>query len=234
MTIREFYRPDGASTQLKGVKADIVLPSLTDDSKLAESAMKNPLPWDQVPPARHAELDRVQPYVKPLRERSTARMAGDEGFAYLNHEIAELRKRQAATAVSLNEVVREKEKTQSEADERTWEKKLTAIPTPSVKEYDITAQNAEQPDLPPLVTRTDDPATPAPNPGAEPSLKLNPVARLGDPVLRETELILADYVHLSSHATTFTSPTHRSHTAAGGGSCTDQQRVRLAGHFICI
>jgi C-terminal processing protease CtpA/Prc len=37
VTISKFYRPDGASTQLKGVKADIVLPSLTEDSKLGEA-----------------------------------------------------------------------------------------------------------------------------------------------------------------------------------------------------
>jgi hypothetical protein len=134
VTISKFYRPDGASTQLKGIQADIILPSLTDNPKFAESAMNNPLPWDRVPPARHAELDRVQPYLKPLQERSSARVASNEGFAFLTQEIAELRKRQATKAISLNEAVREKEKRQSEADERTWEKKLAAILAPSMKE----------------------------------------------------------------------------------------------------
>ena len=48
MTIRKFYRPSGASTQLQGVKADIVLPSTTDLNEIGESAMKDPLPWDNV------------------------------------------------------------------------------------------------------------------------------------------------------------------------------------------
>jgi carboxyl-terminal processing protease len=44
VTIRKFYRPSGASTQLRGVQADIVVPSTTDLSEIGESAMKDPLP----------------------------------------------------------------------------------------------------------------------------------------------------------------------------------------------
>ena len=37
VTISKFYRPGGSSTQLKGVRADIVLPSFTDTPEISES-----------------------------------------------------------------------------------------------------------------------------------------------------------------------------------------------------
>jgi hypothetical protein len=50
MPIKEFFRPSGASTQLKGVIPDIVLPSVANESKdIGESALENPLPWDTIP-----------------------------------------------------------------------------------------------------------------------------------------------------------------------------------------
>ena len=45
LTIKKFFRPSGASTQLKGVVPDIVLPSVANESKdIGESALDNPLP----------------------------------------------------------------------------------------------------------------------------------------------------------------------------------------------
>jgi carboxyl-terminal processing protease len=44
ITIRKFYRAGGASTQLKGVMPDIVLPSVLNYSKeIGEVALENPL-----------------------------------------------------------------------------------------------------------------------------------------------------------------------------------------------
>jgi carboxyl-terminal processing protease len=51
VTIRKFYRPSGASTQLKGVAADIVLPSLSGRCHdVGEVELKDPLPWDRIRP----------------------------------------------------------------------------------------------------------------------------------------------------------------------------------------
>ena len=45
LTIKEFFRPSGHSTQLQGVIPDIVLPSVASESKdIGESALDNPLP----------------------------------------------------------------------------------------------------------------------------------------------------------------------------------------------
>src|SRR6266581_1035370 len=49
LTIQKFYRVAGGSTQLHGVASDVVLPSLTDLPEFGEGALKNALPYDEVP-----------------------------------------------------------------------------------------------------------------------------------------------------------------------------------------
>ena len=88
VTIRKFYRPSGASTQLQGVKADIVIPSTSDLNEIGESAMKDPLPWDTVPSARFAKEDWVEPVLDTLRAKSAQRVATGSGFAWIRSEIA--------------------------------------------------------------------------------------------------------------------------------------------------
>ncbi|HVV71519.1 MAG TPA: carboxy terminal-processing peptidase, partial [Verrucomicrobiae bacterium] len=76
LTIKKFYRPSGASTQLKGVVPDIVLPSLFNESKeIGESALENPLGYDTIPKAKYEHLNLVDPYVQELRKRSSERIA---------------------------------------------------------------------------------------------------------------------------------------------------------------
>ena len=52
ITIRKFYRISGASTQLKGVMPDIVLPdTLNAMDDIGESSLPNAMPWDTIPKA---------------------------------------------------------------------------------------------------------------------------------------------------------------------------------------
>ena len=52
LTIKKFYRPSGASTQLNGVLPDIVLPSVNNFAKVGgEKASENLLNGDEVPSA---------------------------------------------------------------------------------------------------------------------------------------------------------------------------------------
>ena len=73
VTIRKFYRPSGASTQLRGVAADIALPSLSDAADVGEGELKDPLPWDRVPPSDFAREDHVSPFLNELRDPVRAR-----------------------------------------------------------------------------------------------------------------------------------------------------------------
>ncbi len=148
VTIRKFYRPGGASTQLRGVASDIVLPSTTDFSDLSESAMKDPLPWDAVAPAPHEQLNLVAPYVGALREKSAQRVATEKGFSYLAEDVLRLKKSLAAKSVSLNEAERKAELDQAKARQHERADESKALPAVAPVSYLITLKNAASPGLP--------------------------------------------------------------------------------------
>ena len=81
LTIQKFYRVAGGSTQLHGVTSDIVLPTLTDLPEFGEGALKNALPYDEVPPAKYAKWsDSHSLFIPELKIRSAARVAADPEF----------------------------------------------------------------------------------------------------------------------------------------------------------
>ena len=93
MTIRKFYRVTGASTQLKGVEPDIVLPDeLNYSTDIGESALENPLPWDSIRGVNFNKFNLVQPYLADLRRRSEARIATNQDFNFIRQDIDEFQK----------------------------------------------------------------------------------------------------------------------------------------------
>ena len=48
LTVQQFYRPSGDSTQQRGVLADITLPSITDHMDVAEGDLDYPVAFDKV------------------------------------------------------------------------------------------------------------------------------------------------------------------------------------------
>lgn len=202
VTIRKFYRPDGASTQLRGVVPDILLPSLTDMHDISESAMKDPLPWDAVPAARHDEINRVQPYLAKLQADSAARLRANPDFTELREDVAQMKKNLDTKTVSLNEAERraEQKQAQAKADLRKRERLArheTAPPT-----YEITVQNADKPGLPPPMSAAK--ATTA-NLGKADGKSATPEpSPVNDILLREAENILGDYISLSAAPATVT------------------------------
>lgn len=200
VTIRKFYRPDGASTQMRGVRSDIVLPSLTDVSDIAESAMKDPLPWDAVPATRHEELDRVHPYLETLRAKSAARLRIAKDFAWLREDVAQMMKNLETKTVSLNEADRRKEKAEAQArNEARKGERLAHHETPPT--YEITVQNADQPGLPPATSAAQATTTKLSASDTTTPVSDAETAAPGDDILlRETQNILADYITLSAHS----------------------------------
>jgi carboxyl-terminal processing protease len=203
LTIRKFYRPSGGSTQLRGVAADIVLPSLSDLSDVSESSLQNPLPWDAVPAARHLQLGRTQPYLPELREASANRLRSDKGFALLADAVARVKKSIATKSVSLNEKERRDEMDKSKALEKQLRQESRKVRAAQPLTYEITLSNAGRPGLPaplPLDRKT---------PGKSPSDAEEPDDLTGDSngrtpadeiITAECERILTDYVKRTSGA----------------------------------
>lgn len=101
VTIQKFYRVSGASTQLKGVAADVVLPSSWAGIDVFESNLDHAMDWDRIPPAPFARTGDWTAQVETLRARSAARVAAEPEFAKLQAIAAERLRRKDDHTVSL-------------------------------------------------------------------------------------------------------------------------------------
>jgi carboxyl-terminal processing protease len=150
ITIRKFYRITGASTQLKGVASDIVLPDvLSYATDIGESSLDNPLPWDTISSTDYQKLDMVQPYVKELREESGARVATNQDFIYIRQDIARFKKLQAEKTDTLNEEKALKQLEANQARQKARDAERAARKPEDKKIYEITVEDAGKPGLPP-------------------------------------------------------------------------------------
>lgn len=196
VTIRKFYRPDGASTQLRGVQPDLVLPSLTDVGDFAESAMKDPLPWDAVPPVRHESLDRVRPYLKILRAHSAERSRTDPGLVWLREGEVQMQKNAEEKSVSLNEQERRREKQREQARAELRKSERLAIQKTLPASYEITVRSSVTPGVAPSASGIQPRARELASSGA---IFVESESALAENIqLREAENILADYIDLSA------------------------------------
>ena len=147
LTIQKFYRISGGSTQLRGVTSDIRIPSLYDRSDLAESALKNPMPYDEVAPVRFDKITDHPLYIQKLKERSATRVASDPEFRYVIDDLDRLKSKIAANKISLKEKARRTEiadeKTRKERELATFEK----VKLPEQKIYQVTLDNVDKPTL---------------------------------------------------------------------------------------
>jgi carboxyl-terminal processing protease len=123
LTIQQFYRVNGESTQNLGVSSDVVLPSLLDNMDLGESFLDNAMPFDQIPVIKYPKMGRVNPeMVASLRSASQKRVAADSEFQKVERDIEKYLARKLRKSVSLNEEelrkerVDEEQKTRDKAD----------------------------------------------------------------------------------------------------------------------
>ncbi|MDD5140405.1 MAG: carboxy terminal-processing peptidase [Verrucomicrobiales bacterium] len=149
ITIRKFYRVSGASTQLKGVVPDIILPDVFNYSPdIGETALENPLPWDTIPSVKYDKLNLVEPFLADLRLHSEARVMSNQDFAYIQQDIQQFKKMQADKTASLNEREQIKERRANQARQKARDKEREARQASGMKTYEITVKNSEQPGLP--------------------------------------------------------------------------------------
>ncbi|TCU14140.1 carboxy terminal-processing peptidase [Rhizobium sullae] len=111
VTIAQFFRVNGGTTQLRGVKPDISLPGLSDPTSFGETSYDNALPWAQIKPANYAPGDTVKTLLPTLQSRHDARVKGDPDFHRLLQDFADLKAQREKGVVSLNETERRIEAT---------------------------------------------------------------------------------------------------------------------------
>jgi carboxyl-terminal processing protease len=143
LTINQFYRVNGDSTQNRGVQSDVVLPSLIDHMDLGESFLDNALAFDHIAPARHADYDMTSPQViAALKEASQKRVAADPKFQSREKDIERYLAKKNRKTVSLNEETMRKERDEDKAarevekEEEDRETKADQLPVFAKTEYD--------------------------------------------------------------------------------------------------
>jgi carboxyl-terminal processing protease len=203
LTIQKFYRIAGGSTQLKGVLSDIRIPSRYDRPDFGESDLKDPLPYDEVEPADYDKWDHPL-YIKELRARSEARVASDREFRWINEDLTRTKEKIAENTISLNEKMRRQELADDKAreDKRIAERAKHALP--DEKDYLITLDNVDKPNLE-LVNNvtgktaqgTDANASADDDADDDDGVSQKDKPAVFDPIRQETVNILTDFVDLN-------------------------------------
>ena len=111
LTIAQFFRVNGGSTQHRGVVPDILFPTV-GEVDYGERSLDNALPWDSIKPASFKTATLM--LTDGVRQRHDARIATDPGFRYLAGETRLVEDMQNKRSVSLNEIARKQEREQLE------------------------------------------------------------------------------------------------------------------------
>ena len=101
ITTQKFYRINGGSTQLEGVKSDIVVPDRYSYIDLGERDQENPLRWDKISPADYNTWDGYIDYEETIA-KSQARLAKNPQVKLIEENAKWLKEQQDESVVSLN------------------------------------------------------------------------------------------------------------------------------------
>jgi carboxyl-terminal processing protease len=181
LTVAQFFRVSGGSTQHKGVVPDIGFPVTLDAGDYGESAYENALPWTRIDPVAHDRFAEYAQLLPLLEQRHAARAGTDPEFRWWSEDVAEYRRLREQTSISLNFDRRKQERDAAADRRKEREEQRKALGTGT----GFAAANEPEPDDG-LQADERDPQTP---PGAG---KTPPP----DPLLREAARILVDSVDL--------------------------------------
>lgn len=128
LTVAQFFRVNGGSTQNRGVVPDIAWAGAIDPEQWGESSIDNALPWASITPADYRGRGDFRELVPLLAARHDQRVAGDREFQFYLEDVAENRRLREQKTLSLNESVRraERERQQQRIAQRKAEREAIA------------------------------------------------------------------------------------------------------------
>ena len=115
LTVAQFFRVSGSSTQNKGVVPDIRFPASMDAGEYGESTYDNALPWTKISPVPHANYGDFGPLLERLDARHHERVAQDIEFGWWKEDVERTREQLERDWISLNEEERRAEREEHEA-----------------------------------------------------------------------------------------------------------------------
>jgi carboxyl-terminal processing protease len=181
LTIAQFFRVNGGSTQHKGVVPDIAFPVSVDATEFGESTYDNALPWTRIAAVPHTQYGNFAPLLPRLESMHAARVAKDKEFQWWSEDVAQFRQEQAKKFVSLNEAERRAERDEFDAKRKARQ----------------AARKALGLDLDPLADDNNDDGLQANERNiADDAAREKLAQKRPDPLLRESAAILADALTL--------------------------------------
>jgi carboxyl-terminal processing protease len=127
LTIAQFFRVAGGSTQHKGVVPDIAFPVSVDASEYGESTYDNALPWTRISAVPHTQYGNFAPLLPRLQALHAARSTKDKEFQWWSEDVAQFRAEAAKKYVSLNEAERRAERDRQEAQRKQRQAERKAL-----------------------------------------------------------------------------------------------------------
>ncbi len=101
LTTQKFYRVNGGSTQLEGVKSDVVMPDRYSYFDVGERDYDNPLPYDKISAANYNVWDGYIDFDKTI-ENSKKRIALNEQLKLIDENAKYIKERRDEMDVTLN------------------------------------------------------------------------------------------------------------------------------------
>lgn len=182
LTVAQFFRVDGGTTQHAGVTPDLQFPVTLDASDYGESTYDNALPATRIAQAPHGNLGNLAMLLPQLRANHEARAAKDPEFRWWAQDVARFRAERDKTEVSLNEAVRRAERDRLEAERKQRQAERVAA--------------GLEPD--PVERIVDDGLSYSERSVTEQAAEEEAAEHRPDPLLRESAAILADALDLLS------------------------------------
>jgi carboxyl-terminal processing protease len=104
LTIQQFFRANGESTQINGVTPHIHIPSMLDHRDFGEGKMDNAVQFDKVDALPHDQYaETPDDLIANLSNRSAERRKVDSKFRKLDDQIKKFLDRKSRHSISLNE-----------------------------------------------------------------------------------------------------------------------------------
>ncbi|MCR9181313.1 MAG: carboxy terminal-processing peptidase [Flavobacteriaceae bacterium] len=101
VTTQKFYRINGGSTQLEGVKSDVVVPDRFSFIDVGERDYKNPLPYDKIAPANYTTWGGFSDFEEVVKN-SKERMAENDHLKLIEEQARWIKERRDNNLVPLN------------------------------------------------------------------------------------------------------------------------------------
>jgi carboxyl-terminal processing protease len=101
LTTQKFYRVNGGSTQLEGVKSDVVMPDRYSYMEVGERDYDNPLPYDKIEPAEYDIWDGYIDFQETIG-KSKDRLAKNEQLKLIDENAKWIKMKREEMEVSLN------------------------------------------------------------------------------------------------------------------------------------